>query len=82
MTAKIGTVRMERDKAIQGQKDMRRTNRALRRERDAACSLLREILAKSTAFDSALEIDSFGDFSGVEWSDRASKFLEGVKDNG
>lgn len=32
MSAKIGTVRMERNRAIQGQKDMRKTNKDLQRQ--------------------------------------------------
>lgn len=39
MTAKIGTVRMERNRAIQGQKDMRKLNRELTRQLAASRAL-------------------------------------------
>lgn len=79
MTSKLTKTRIAMHQSIKGQKDMRRTNRALKRERDTACTLLREILKNSTAFDSALEIDSHGAFSGFEWAQRVSNFLDNLE---
>lgn len=43
MTKKIGTLRTEKGRAIQGQRDMRKTNIKMKRELAAARALLREV---------------------------------------
>ncbi len=59
MTAKIGTIRMERNRAIQGQKDMRTYNRKLTKQLDE----LKQALAKIAKWH--------GEFppTGCKWDD-------------
>lgn len=68
MSAKIGTVRMERDRAIQGQKDMRRTNRSIWYQLQAAHALLSDALE---TFDDNPREDH-------EVADRIRTFLKGI----
>jgi hypothetical protein len=52
MSKSIGTLRAEKGRAMQGQRDMRKVNRALAKELTHARALLSDVLE---GFDSAME---------------------------